>query len=150
MDFSKYVLGNFFSSVTSFGTPVFYFAVVLLLMKINFSFAIKLIIALAATEAVCAIIKIAYPKQRPIPRPSRGLLEKYDAGSFPSIHSARITALAVMVNSFYSDALLLSAGIALVIFVGYSRMYLRHHYFKDVIGGIVIGAIISLAASMLI
>ena len=143
MEFSKYIFGNFFSSVTLFGTPAFYIAVVLLLIKINLSFAAKLIIALVAAEAVCGIIKFAYPKQRPIPRPNKGFFERYDASSFPSIHTARITTLAVMANSFYNDALLLFAGTALVIFVGYSRIYLKHHYLRDVAGGFIIGAIIS-------
>ena len=143
MNFSKYIFGNFFSSVTLFGTPAFYIVAVLLLTKINPSFAAKLIIALIITEAVCGLIKFAYPKQRPIPRPNRKFFEKYDAGSFPSIHTARITALAVMVNSFYNDALLLFASTALVVFVGYSRIYLKHHYFKDVAGGFIIGIIIS-------
>lgn len=146
MKLSKYIFDNFFSSVTLFGTPVFYGVVVLLFIKINLSFAIRLALALLATEAVCAIIKLAYPKKRPIPRPSKGLLEKYDAGSFPSIHSARITTLAIMINIFYKDPLLLFVSTALVVFVGYSRMRLKHHYFIDVAGGIVIGAIISILA----
>ena len=143
MKFSKYIFGNFFSSVTLFGTPAFYIAVVLLLIKINLSFAAKLIIALVAAEAVCGLIKLAYPKHRPIPRPNKKFFERYDASSFPSIHTARITTLAVMVNSFYNDALLLFASTAIVVFVGYSRIYLKHHYLRDVVGGFIIGVIIS-------
>ncbi len=144
MEFSKYILDNFFSSVTLFGTPEFYILIVLLLIKINPSFAIKLIIALLVTEAVCGIIKFAYPKERPIPRSNKKFFERYDAGSFPSIHTARITTLAVMINSFYNDNLLLFVSIALILCVGYSRVYLKHHYFKDVVGGLAIGIIISI------
>ena len=150
MKFSKYLFDNFFSSVTLFGTPAFYIAVVLLLIKINLSSAAKLIIALVAAEAVCGLIKFAYPKQRPIPRRNKRFFERYDASSFPSIHTARITTLAVMVDSFYNDALLLFASTAIVIFVGYSRIYLKHHYFKDVAGGFIIGAIISLVVNLAI
>lgn len=142
MRFSKYILDNFFSSVTLFGTPVFYIIVILLITKINISFAKTLILALLFTEAVCGIIKLAYPKNRPIPRPNKKFFERYDAASFPSIHSARITALAMMIYLFYHDILLLFASMALVIFVGYSRIYLKCHYLKDVAGGIAIGAVI--------
>jgi len=149
MKFSKYILDNFFSSITLFGTPVFYIVIVLLMIKINLSFAAKLIVALIVTEAVCGIIKLAYPKQRPVPRPNKKFFERYDAGSFPSIHTARITALAAMLNSFYNDALLLFASIALVVLVGYSRIYLKHHFLKDVAAGFLIGAIISVLAATL-
>lgn len=149
MKFSKYVFDNFFSSITLFGTPVFYSLVVLILIKINLPFAIKLIIALIITEAACGIIKFAYPKQRPVPRPNKKFFEKYDAGSFPSIHTARITTMAVMLNNFYNDTLLLFVSTALVILVGYSRIYLKHHYFKDVAAGFAIGAIIGALAMTL-
>jgi len=142
MKFRKYILDRFFSSVTLFGTPVFYIIVILLISRINSSFAKILILALFFTEAVCGIIKLAYPKNRPIPRPNKGIFERYDASSFPSIHSARITVLAIMINFFYHDILLLFIGAALVVFVGYSRIYLKCHYLKDVAGGIAIGAII--------
>jgi len=142
MKFSKYILDNFFSSVTLFGTPVFYIIVLFLIIRVDPSFAKILILALLFTETVCGVIKLLYPKNRPIPRPNKRFFERYDAASFPSIHSARITVLAVMVNLFYHDILLLFIGAALVIFVGYSRIYLKCHYFKDVFGGIVIGAII--------
>jgi len=150
MKFSKYIFDNFFSSITLFGTPVFYSLVVIMLIKINLPFAIKLIVALVVTEAVCGIIKLAYPKQRPIPRPNKKFFEKYDASSFPSIHTARITALAVMLNNFYNDALLLFLSAALVVIVGYSRIYLKHHYSKDVAAGFAIGAIISLVVNSVI
>ncbi len=142
MKFRKYILDHFFSSVTLFGTPVFYIIVLLLIIRIYPSFAKMLILALFFTEAVCGIIKLAYPKNRPIPRPNKGIFERYDASSFPSIHSARITVLAIMINFFYHDILLLFIGAALVVFVGYSRIYLKCHYLKDVAGGIAIGAII--------
>jgi len=144
MKFHEFILDRFFSSVTLFGNPAFYLLILIFLFKINHSSAIKLAIAMLATETACAIIKFAYPKQRPIPRPNKKFFERYDASSFPSIHTARITTLAFMANSFYKDSLLFFISILLVILVGYSRIFLKHHYFKDVIGGIVFGAIASI------
>ena len=149
MNFSKHLLDNFFSSATLFGTPLFYTLVVLLLIKINFSYAIRFMLALLVLESVCAIIKFAYPQERPNPRPNKSFFERYDAASFPSIHSARILTLAIMANVFYRDNLLLLVSIALAISVGYSRIYLKHHYPRDVLGGFVIGAVISILVEVL-
>jgi len=140
----RYALNNFFSSVTLFGTIPFFMLVIILFVRFNQSLALQLLVAMFVTEGICALIKIIWPTRRPIPRPAQKLFEKYDAGSFPSIHSARIVALATLTNIQYADVLLLSVSTILALSVGYSRIYLGYHRYWDVFAGFCIGVIIAI------
>ncbi|MBS3163339.1 phosphatase PAP2 family protein [Candidatus Woesearchaeota archaeon] len=144
MNMHKHIMDEFFTSLTSFGTPLFYALIIIIVSRFNFNLAILILITLVITEIVGGIIKLVYPSDRPIPRKRTSLYEKYDAGTFPSIHTARISALAIMINFYYFDYALLACSILLVLGVGYSRVYLKHHYSIDVIGGFILGAIISI------
>jgi len=68
------------------------------------------------------------------------IYNKIDANSFPSIHSARISLIAVMFSLFYKDAPTIIACVLVVLCVGYSRIYLKRHHPIDVLAGFLIGA----------
>ena len=134
----------FFQIISLFGTPFFYAPSIVYLFNIKFDIAINLIFILIFTEIVCGAIKYIYPKKRPVPMPNKTFVQKYFAGSFPSVHTARISAFSVILIRFYTDKLfILVILLLLIIFVGYSRIYLKKHYFIDVLGGFLIGAMIS-------
>ena len=137
-------LNMLFQFISLFGTPIFYTPVIIYLGYINLNFTIKLIVIIILTEILGGAIKILYPKERPMPMKNKTIIQKYRAGSFPSIHSARITALSAGLATLYSNKLFIVIMILLVISVGYSRIYLKKHYAIDVIGGYIIGAIISI------
>src|SRR3989344_4243566 len=99
----KRLLDDFFSAVTSFGHPVFYVLVVLMLLKSNVPLAITLFFALLFIESLCIIIKLLYRKERPIPQSRNNLFDKIDANSFPSVHSARIALLVTVIVSYYRE-----------------------------------------------
>lgn len=149
MDLYKHVMDEFFTSLTLLGTPLFYVLVIILISRFNFNLAILILITLLITEVICGAIKLVYPYDRPVPRKRTSLYDKYDASTFPSIHSARIAVLAIMVNLYYSDFILIICSIILVLGVGYSRLYLKHHYLIDVIGGFIFGTIISIIVRLL-
>ena len=142
----KDTLKNLFWTISLFGTPFFYIPLTAYFLKVNPKLAISLIFILASTEITCGAIKFIYPKERPIPMPRNTLFQKYLAGSFPSVHTARITAFSIAIVSFYTNRLFVLAALLVVIGVGYSRIYLKKHYFIDVIWGFVIAASISLLA----
>ena len=71
--------------------------------------------------------------------PKNTLYQKYEAGSFPSIHTARIAAVSMFFIRFYSGVLPATLGILATTVVGCSRVYLRKHYAIDVIAGVLIG-----------
>ena len=137
-----------FQAVSIFGTPFFYIPMTAYFLKTNPNLAIKLVLAIASTEIICGAVKYIYPKARPIPMPSKTLIQKYFAGSFPSVHTARITAFSVTVILSSRDKLLILIGLLAIACVGYSRIYLKKHYFIDVAAGFGIGAVLSLAAVM--
>lgn len=89
------------------------------------------------------------------PRPSGGLTTT-EGSSFPSGHAAYSTiwiAVAVVVAralpGFASRAALVGVGVAIAAVVGLSRIYLRAHYWSDVVGGWGLGAgILGLCAAV--
>ena len=133
-----------FLIISLFGTPFFYIPVTAFLLKINPKLAINLIFILISNEVICGAIKYAYPKKRPVPMPNKTFLQKYFAGSFPSVHTARITAFSIAIVSLYQNRIFILIASLLIIAVGYSRIYLKKHYVIDVLAGFMIGAVISI------
>jgi membrane-associated phospholipid phosphatase len=86
------------------------------------------------------IIRIFYFKDRPNKMAYKNFMEKIDASSFPSVHGARITFIFIfltlnMLKSFF----LVFLSFIVVLLVIYSRIYLKKHYFIDLLGGIILG-----------
>jgi len=135
-----------FRIIGLFGTPLFFIPALIYLLSINKALAIAVIYAIALTQIVCTTIKYIYPKKRPVPMPDKTLIQKYLAGSFPSIHTARITAFLIPFIQIYTNKAFILAALLAISLVGYSRIYLKKHYFIDVIGGFAIGAVTSALA----
>lgn len=101
-----------------------------------------LLLALLVNEILATIIKIIYPKKRPSGQTYSTVLEKIDAGSFPSIHASRITLVYLTLFS-HTDSIWIKVVVLLVIaLVILSRVLLKKHYWIDVLGGFVIGVLI--------
>ena len=129
-------------NITAYGSIAFYLPIIILLIKFNPSLSVTLFFSMLAVELLTGGIKLFYNKPRPKPRVNRSWIEKVDAGSFPSTHTARITALSFILNLAYPFTLGIIISAILILAVGYSRIYLKHHYFFDVFGGFVIGILI--------
>lgn len=102
----------------------------------------ELIFVLLINEIFCSIIKIFYHKKRPSGQTFSNYIEKIDAGSFPSIHSSRITIayLTLFINSETNAVKLV--WMLLMVMVMISRVVLKKHFWLDVAGGFVIGFIL--------
>ncbi|MBI2557732.1 phosphatase PAP2 family protein [Candidatus Woesearchaeota archaeon] len=137
------ILRKFFHAITLFGSPLFYAPATAYVFSINLNLAINLIVILILTEVVCAAIKYLYPKERPIPMPKKTLFQRYLAGSFPSVHTARITSFSIAAAAYYPNRIFVLIAFLAIISVGYSRIYLKKHYLADVLAGFLIAAIIS-------
>jgi undecaprenyl-diphosphatase len=98
---------------------------------------LALIAGLVITYAGVHITKAATDRPRPT-----GQLVEAAGSSYPSGHAAYAVcwiAIAVALRRVFpglaSRAIVLSAGIAIAVLVGLSRIYLRVHWFSDVAGG---------------
>ncbi|MGK0387676.1 MAG: membrane-associated phospholipid phosphatase [Maribacter sp.] len=102
--------------------------------------------ALAVNEVLGSIIKIVFPKARPTGQKYSNTMEKIDAGSFPSLHAARITVV-YLTLFFLAELVVMKVLFLLVIaIVCCSRILLKKHFWTDVAGGLVMGGIVGLLA----
>jgi len=143
MKFIKYILNEIFASLTSFGSPIFYILIVLFLYRFDARLAIIIFFAEIFIELLCAGIKIIFKKERPIKQEINTWFDIIDANSFPSIHSARISTLAMFAILYFNDFIIGLISLFLMLGVGYSRIYLKRHYLFDVLGGFIIGALLA-------
>lgn len=139
--FWKYKFNDWIRDFTSLGNPLILLLVPFAVLGTQGIFY-KLLIALCVNELICSLIKLFFHKPRPDGQAYKGILEKIDAGSFPSIHASRIT-LVYLTLFNYTNIIPLKIIFLLVIFVvTYSRVSLKRHYWNDIIGGVIIGGII--------
>ena len=113
---NKDELRIFFQIISLFGTPFFYIPAIVYLFKLNPRLAINLIFILIFTEIVCGVIKYIYPKDRPVPMPNKTFVQKYFAGSFPSVHTARIAAFSIGLIPFYINKVLILVDNKFIVF----------------------------------
>lgn len=135
----EYLRRNLSADVTVFGSPVFYIPLLIVLAQMNFVQWKVLLVALIGTEVIAAAIKLLFPTTRPTPRNTQSLLGRYDAGSFPSIHTARAATLATVTTFLTDNLVILGLVCALLAGVAWSRVHLKHHYRIDVLGGLALG-----------
>ena len=126
--------------ITTFGGIVFFGFVILLAIGFGeMRLLLSLFFGLIFSLAITVVIRLFYFKNRPSKQTYHNLIEKIDASSFPSWHSARAVFLCLLFVNYFNNDLL---SVILVLFsaaVLYSRIYLRKHDWIDVMGGIVLG-----------
>lgn len=129
---------------TFLGTPPFYFTICAILLLFSLKLSFVYIIAVFATELLCAIIKLSTRTERPTPRKRVTLYDQYDASTFPSAHTARIASNVSILYAAYPNLYLAPIGIFIIFAVAYSRIALKEHYFADVIVGALVGILTSI------
>lgn len=99
---------------------------------------------LVVSTGVIYLIKHFYPTKRP---DDEGMKRKYfwqktDLSSFPSAHAARTSGLFAL--GLYSFSILANVFLFLYMaIICYARVVSKRHYVKDVVAGVLIGAIIA-------
>ncbi len=128
--------------VTSLGSTFFAGMVIIVLFIVDKNKAFQLLLGIILVEASGSIIKFFFFKKRPNQQSFSNFLEKIDAGSFPSIHTARFVVVALLVNSLFNSVISSLIALILIGLVAMSRILLKKHYFTDVAGGFILGFII--------
>lgn len=141
--FFKNISQEVIRDFTSFGNPV----ILIIISAIFVGIAIKLLyilLGLMLVEIFCWAIKFFYYKKRPQEEVNDNTPERINAGSFPSLHSAR-SSFVFTCLLFLSDNIILKIlFITLIIIVGLTRISLKKHYLSDVIAGYFIGITLSI------
>lgn len=149
MDFSartnlKKIIDMFFLQITELGSLAVIMALIIIIYFFEKTLSITLFIGIIIITIIATIIKSLFFKARPKKQKTTSLIERIDASSFPSIHSARITFLTFWITAYSTNWLLKIFLIVLGIIIAYSRIYLKKHYLSDVIAGIILGLIVSI------
>jgi membrane-associated phospholipid phosphatase len=139
--FIKKKFEEYCRDLTSLANPII--LILVLIFFFGFSkFLVLGIIGLVINETLGSLIKLLFHKKRPDGQSYNNSIEKIDSGSFPSIHSSRITIVYLLI--FFNTIIipLKVISIFIILIVGFTRVYLKKHYLVDVIGGYILGCII--------
>lgn len=138
----------FWRDVTGLGSSGVYFLLIIFFFVIaHKKTALQLIVAYGITYVIAGIIKLTYFKDRPKKQNYNNGLEKIDASAFPSVHSARATFTALLLSQTFQQTRWFFASIAIL--VCYSRIKVHKHDWKDILGGVLLGAVTFYAITML-
>jgi undecaprenyl-diphosphatase len=132
------------------GLAIYVLVAVIFFLLGNIKVAAELIIALALLYAIIAIIRTIFFKKRPDKQRYSGFFTKIDAASFPSMHTARSLTLAIILGTVFTQQTIRILLAIAVLGVAYTRIRLKRHYTSDVIGGLILGAVVAWAAIKLV
>lgn len=139
--FLSYKLMDWARDITSLGNPFILLFIPFIFLGLGKPFYI-LLVALAINEIIGSFIKIIFPKTRPNGQKYSNIIEKIDAGSFPSLHSSRMAVVYLTMFSNAENFIMQVLFILVILMVMLSRVALKKHFFIDIIGGFIIGLII--------
>lgn len=116
-------------------------------------FMLRLIVGFLVNELVCSSIKYFWHKPRPNGQVFDNGFEKIDAGSFPSIHASRMAFVYLSLSFVHYTCgyyFMLPIFLTLILVVGYSRTFLKKHFWTDVFAGFGFGILFFLLFFILI
>jgi len=131
-----------FKDLSTLGGSIFYaFVLGLSLLFGEIELFTDLLVGFFFTLLVIVLIRTFYFKDRPKKEKYNSYIEKIEASSFPSWHSARIIFLALMFSYFFVNRYVTGLLILTSLAVAYSRIHLKRHDWIDILGGIVLGVV---------
>jgi undecaprenyl-diphosphatase len=140
---------HIFEALTSYGP--YLCVIVLVIMALRPATRMAAVFGFAApclAMAINFLIGVVYNRPRPFVTHHVHLLLPHDPNaSFPSDHMAGAVAIAVALWFFNRKVGLPMFLLALLI--GFSRIYVGHHYPTDVLGGLVVGVVSAVVVNKL-
>ena len=140
-NFFLYKYKEWARDITSLASPILLLFVPFIILGANSTYGFLLLLLLI-NEIIGSLIKYFFHKPRPDGQEYKGILEKIDAGSFPSLHASRITIVYLTLFSYVTDIYIQVALLFMMIAVMISRVLLKRHFITDIVGGFVIGAVL--------
>ncbi len=144
-NFYAYKFREWMRDFTSLASPLILLFVPFIFMGPSRAFYI-LLGALVINEALGSVIKVVFPKKRPTGQTYSNTMEKIDAGSFPSLHAARISLVYLTLFSVAELWIFKVLFLLVIVLVSVSRIILSKHFWTDVAGGLTMGSLIFLAS----
>ena len=133
---------EFFRDLTALGGLTLYVVILALTLVFHYyTVLVQLGLGLLMMIVVTMLIRVFYFKNRPRKQDYRNILERLDASSFPSLHTARVVFLAFMAYSVFHNQYVTMVAVLLAALVSYSRIYLQKHDWWDLLGGVVLGGV---------
>ncbi|MFC1775205.1 phosphatase PAP2 family protein [Nanoarchaeota archaeon] len=130
--------------ITAFGgTPVFITAIILLFFSGKVMHSLQFLIGYIACFVITIPIRLVYFRQRPDKSKVTGWFTRIFQSSFPSLHSLRVTTLALLTAFFFNTLALYIILPIVAILVMITRVGLKRHFISDVIAGAIFGILIS-------
>jgi len=143
--FFSYKFKEWARDITSLANPLILVFVPFIFLGASKAFYLLLLVLLV-NEVLASVIKIAFPKKRPDGQTYHTLLEKIDAGSFPSLHASRTSLVYLTLFSNTDNIAMQVVFLLVIVLVILSRILLKKHFWIDVLGGFIIGLLIFLLA----
>jgi membrane-associated phospholipid phosphatase len=131
------------------GISLYALLIIILIASGSFIMAGRLAVALGLVYALVILIRLFYFKERPKKRKFKNIIERVDASSFPSMHTARAAALALILGS-ETTLLIFFILIITALGVGIARVLMKRHDWIDVSFGFILGLVVGYIAIMLI
>jgi hypothetical protein len=145
MGLIKKLMKKVMKHITYLGGMIFYgIILVFTLVLQEFQLFNRLVISFGIIMGFSTLIKTLFFKRRPDGQEFNNIIEKIDAGSFPSVHAMRTVSLAMIFSAFFNDVFVSAFFVIMASIISYSRIHLKKHYFVDVLFGLVFGIIITL------
>ena len=132
------VFDKLFTYITFTGSTIF-MALIIVLLLIGGARKEALVFSIVFVVTNVLALGIKYVVARP--RPSDlGIMPETEP-AFPSAHTVNAFALATTISSYHRKFTIVMYAWALL--VAFSRVYLGLHYFTDVVGGAILGSVVS-------
>jgi undecaprenyl-diphosphatase len=143
----------FFQNITFLGDGMFAFLVslvILIFFKKHRKLALLIVIAYLLSGIFSQIFKTIITSPRPsvyfAAHKCKFYLDTFVNSrvgfrSFPSGHSASAFAMATIFSTYFTRKYVSIFSLLFGILIGYSRIYLAHHFLIDVLGGAIIGVL---------
>ncbi len=137
------MIDSFWRDVTGFGSLILFIVFIIGSYALGeYGLAQQLFAALFLCYLIAFPIKVFFFKRRPDNQQYSNLLEKFDAASFPSVHSMRAVSLAMVLSAYANNVIFTILVIIITAGVMYTRVRLKKHFPVDVFWGTMLGGVI--------